>query len=95
MLNTKEVIYTIILVIVVTIFFTLKSKKQKESSWKGELIKKKDISDEDNENHVYRLIFLTDSGKKVKVSVKEDFYNNARVGDKYEKIKGEYIPQKI
>lgn len=95
MLNTKELIYTIILVIVVTIFFTFKSKKQKESSWKGELIKKKDIADEDNENHVYRLIFLTDSGKKVKVSVKEDYYNSIKIGDRFEKLKGEYIPRKI
>lgn len=94
-MKTKELISTIILVLIIIIFFTIKSKKQKNSSWKGELMKKRDITDEDNENHVYRLIFKTESGKKVKISVKEDLYNQVQVGDKFEKESGEYIPKRI
>ena len=90
-----ELVSTIILVIVVTVILTLKSKKEKDSYWKGELIKKRDITDEDNENHVYKLIFRKENGKKIKVSVSEENFNKAKVGDKYEKAKGEYIPKKI
>jgi len=90
-----ELISTLVLIAVVTVFLTLKSKKEKNSSWKGELIKKKDITDEDDENHVYRLIFKKDNGKKAKVSVSEEIYNQATIGDKYEKAKGVYIPKKI
>ena len=90
-----ELISTLVLIAVVTVFLTLKSKKEKNSSWKGELIKKKDITDEDDENHVYRLIFKKDNGEKAKVSVSEEIYNQATIGDKYEKTKGAYIPKKI
>jgi hypothetical protein len=93
-MKTTELISTIILVIAVTIFFTLKSKKEKSSSWKGELIKKKDIIDEDDENHIYRLIFKKDSGKKAKVSVSKEMFNQAQVGDRYEKVAGDYLPKK-
>ena len=94
-METSEVFGTIVLIAIVIIYLTIKSKKTKNSSWKGELIKKRDITDEDNENHVYRLIFRINNGKKVKVSVSEEIYNKSQVGDKFEKIKGDYIPKKI
>jgi len=94
-MKTSEVFGTIVLIAIVIIYLTIKSKKTKNSSWKGELIKKRDITDEDNENHVYRLIFRINNGKKVKVSVSEEIYNKSQVGDKFEKIKGDYIPKKI
>jgi hypothetical protein len=94
-MNKNELIPTIALVLGLTIFFTIKSKKDKDSSWKGELVKKKTISDEDDENHVYRLIFKTTDGKTKKASVGEDFYNQVQIGDKFEKLKGEYTPKKI
>ena len=90
-----EIISTILLVLFLIVFFSLKSKREKDSSWKGELIKKKDISDEENENHVYLLIFKTEEGKKAKTRVSEEFYNKANVGERFEKIKGEYSPRKI
>jgi hypothetical protein len=93
-MKSTELISTIILVVVIAVFLMLKSKKNKNSTWKGELIKKKDFTDEDNENHLYRLIFKTDDGKKVKVTVKEEIYNKAKIGDKYEKSAGDYIPKK-
>lgn len=94
-MKSTELISTIILVVVIAVFLMLKSKKNKNSTWKGELIKKKDFTDEDNENHLYRLIFKTEDGKKAKVTVKEEMYNQAKIGDKYEKMLGDYIPKKI
>lgn len=92
---STNLISTIVLVVIIAVIITFKRKKAKNSSWKGELIKKKDITDEDNENHVYRLIFKTDSGKKIKVLVNENVFNQAKIGVRYEKIAGNNIPQKI
>lgn len=80
-------------IIVAVVIF--KRKKFKNSSWKGELIKKRAISDEDNENYIYKLIIKTDGGKKVKISVSEEIYNQAKGGERYEKIAGDNIPKKI
>ncbi len=93
-MNRIETVMTIFLVIGLTVFFTLKSKKEKDSSWKGELVKKKTYSDEDGENHVYQLTFKIEGGKKKKVKVGEDYYNQVQIGDKFEKDKGEYVPRK-
>lgn len=90
-----ELISTIILVVIIAVFIFRKKKGEKASSWKGKLIKKKDITDEDDENHVYRLIFRTDGGKTSKVSVSEEVFNKAKIGDRYEKIAGDFIPRKI
>jgi len=94
-MNTNEIIITIFLVIGVTIFFTMKSRKEKDSSWKGELIKKRTMTDEDGDTYGYKLIFKKEDGKKAKVKVSEEMYNQAQVGEKYEKISGDYIPKKI
>lgn len=91
----SELVSTLVIIAVLVVYFVLKRKNTKASSWKGELIKKRDLTDEDDENHVYRLIFKTDGGKKVKVSVSEDIYNQAQVGDRYEKLPGDFIPKKI
>jgi hypothetical protein len=94
-MKSYEIIATVFLVLFLILVFSLKSKREKDSSWTGELIKKKDISDEDNENHVYILIFKTNSGKKTKSRVSEEIYSRATIGERYEKIKGEYIPRKL
>jgi hypothetical protein len=88
-------IATIIIVLVIVLVVIFKKRKSKASSWKGELFKKRIISDEDDENHVYKLIIKTDGGKKVKISVSEEIYNQAKEGERYEKIAGEDIPKKI
>lgn len=59
------------------------------------MIKKRTMTDEDGSTYTYKLIFKTDSGKKAKAKVSEEMYNQAQVGEKYEKIKGEYVPRKI
>ena len=92
---STNLISTIVLVVIIAVIIAFKRKKAKNSSWKGELIKKKDITDEDDENHVYRLIFKTDSGKKIKVPVSGNVFNQAKIGARYEKIAGNNIPQKI
>ena len=94
-MKTSELISTIVLVIIVTLYFTLKSKRDKDSSWTGQLKKKKDYTDEDNENHRYVLIVKTDSGKKAKAVVSESDYNQAQIGDRYQKTSGDYTPKKI
>lgn len=94
-MKTSELIATITLVSVITIFLALKSNKEKESSWKGELIKKKTIYDEDQSPSAYKLIFRKEDGKKTRVGVSEAMYNQAQVGERYEKVKGDYIPKKI
>ena len=94
-MRTTELISTIAIIAVIVVYFKLKRKKQKESSWKGELLKKRIVCDEDGDERYYRLFFKTDNGKKVKVNVSEDVYNKAQVGDRYEKVKGDYTPKKI
>jgi len=94
-MNTSEYITTAVVVVLVTGYLSLKSKKEKASTWTGELVKKKDFTDEDNENHSYRLIFKTDSGKKKKVTVSQEIYDQAKIGDKYTKASGDYLPKKI
>jgi len=93
--KTFELISTIILVVAVTIFFSLKSKKEKNEAWQGEVIKKQDLSDEDGDNHVFRLVFKTLEGKKKKVRVGEDLYRQTNIGDKFEKISGDYVPKRL
>jgi hypothetical protein len=94
-MNTSEYITTAVIVVLVAGYLSFKSKKEKASTWAGELVKKKDFTDEDDENHRYRLIFKTNQGKKKKITVNEDVYNQARIGDKYTKNSGEYFPQKV
>jgi len=94
-MNGYELPATIILIVLVVLYLKHKSKKEKDSGWTGELIKKKDYTDEDNENHSYRLIFKTSDGQKKKVTVSEEVFNKTKVGDKYEKNPGETTPKKI
>lgn len=85
--------------LIVTAVLSLIFLKKKNTSWKGSLIDKKhkEIYDEDGENSVDRwiLIFETESGKKKKVSVKKEEFDQAVVGEKYEKKKGSFTPIKI
>lgn len=52
------------------------------------------MTDEDGDTYGYKLIFKKEDCEKAKVKVSEEMYNQAQVGDKYEKLKGEYIPKK-
>jgi len=74
-------------------------KKQKASEWKGELIDKThaEVDDDDSPytKDYYTLIFKTTEGKKIKVGVTENIYNEYQIGDQAEKIPGELRPRKV
>ena len=95
----NETFLTVVFVIAVTAIFSYFSYRQKKSGWTGELIDKKYIeadSDDDSstpEKHI--LIFKTNTGKKVKVTVSKDTYNAFSLGDQASKKSGEYYPKKI
>ncbi|MGI5841221.1 MAG: DUF7489 domain-containing protein [Patescibacteria group bacterium] len=91
----NETLLTIIFVAAVTIIFTFVSLRQKKSSWKGVLTDKK-IKADDDDNESYQLIFTTDEGKRVRVSVAtKQGFDQFVVGDRFEKKSGEYFPVKI
>ena len=91
----QNIIGTLVIIAIVIILVMARNKRIRNSAWKGELVKKKDISDEDDENHVYKLIFETDAGKKEKLTVSEATYQKAKIGDRYEKLAGDNTPKKI
>ena len=74
-------------------------KKGKDSFWKGELIDKKYVEGEDFDTEVkkdyFTLIFKTDEGKQVKVGTSKKIYDEYQIGDRAEKKKGDFHPQKI
>lgn len=91
----NEIILTIIFVLFVTAIVTYSSFRQKKSAWKGSLIDKK-IKEDDESGNSYKLIFKTDTGKKVKIQVAtRKAFDEFKIGDKYEKKSGEYFPFKI
>lgn len=92
----NETLLTVMMVVLVTAFFSFISLKQKKSSWKGTLIDKKVKEDDESGQKFYQLIFKTEEGKKVKVQVTgESAFNKFIIGDKFEKKAGEYFPEKI
>ena len=95
----NETVLTIVFVVGVTAFFSYISYRQKKSSWTGELIDKKyieaDTDDDSSTPEKYILVFKTDSGKKIKVTVSKDTYGAYSLGDKAQKKSGDYYPVKI
>ncbi|PIP52766.1 hypothetical protein COX08_04655 [Candidatus Beckwithbacteria bacterium CG23_combo_of_CG06-09_8_20_14_all_34_8] len=91
----NETILTILFVAAVTAFFSYKAYKQKQASWKGELIEKYKKDGDDDSVDQWFVVFKTEAGKKVKMNVGKGFYDQVNVGGKYEKKKGVYVPMKI
>lgn len=75
------------------------SYRQKQSSWKGEVVDKfheEATTDEDGSSpERFKVVFKTETGKKVTVDMFEKEYNTYHTGDKAEKKKGDYFPTKI
>jgi len=44
---------------------------------------------------LYTLYFKTAGGKEVKINVAKEVYDDWKVGDKAEKIKGQLLPKKV
>jgi hypothetical protein len=95
-------IIVIVAVVITAIIGYFVVTKQIKSAWRGTLVDKKESRNRVDRQSVngaqysiYYLIFETNSGKKVKISVNGDFYDKCKIGDKYEKKAGELNPQKI
>lgn len=93
----NETVLTIIVVVSFTAVLTFFSLKKKNSAWTGVLADKKKKTHTDDQgftNDTYELIFKTDEGKKVKFKVHKKAYDEYIVGEKYVKVKGDYVPKK-
>lgn len=93
----NETVLTIVFVGVVTGLVSWHVARQKKSSWKGTLVEKKQKTQDDEDSGPstsYKLIFRTVEGKKKKCSVHSSVYNQWNVGDRAEKISGEWLPSK-
>ncbi len=95
----NETVLTVVFVLGVTAIFSYFSYRQKKSSWTGELVDKKyieaDTDDDSSTPEKHILVFKTDSGKKVNVTVSKDTYNAFNLGDRAAKKSGDYYPVKI
>jgi len=90
-----NLISTVVLIGIIVSIVLYKKQKERNASWTGKIVRKQDLTDEDDENHVYRLIFETTDGKKKKITVSEELYNKAKVGEQYTKASGSDTPKKI
>jgi len=85
--------------IIVTAVISFFVFKKRNDSWKGKLVDKKHkkVYDEDGDysSDRYILKFETENGKKKKASVKKKDFDEANIGDSYEKKKGSFTPTKI
>jgi hypothetical protein len=82
-----------------TAILTFFSYRQKQSSWKGEVIGKhheESYSDDNGSTpEKFKVTFKTTAGKKVTADVFQKDYDNFNIGDKAEKKKGDYFPVKL
>lgn len=90
-----EYIYSIIIVVVVIIIAVILSKKRMGETWEGTLEKKKKNYGNEDGIDTYTLIFRTTEGKKKRVTINSlTEYEKWEIGEKAEKIKGQYHPTK-
>lgn len=76
-----------------------KFMEQKKSSWEGKLVDKEHLElEEDNSPYtkdIYTLYFETNDGKKVKVNVSKNVYEQWEIGNQAKKEISQLLPQKI
>jgi hypothetical protein len=91
-----EYVYSIILVVIIVVVMMWWVSKKKSEVWKGELIKKSwNPGDMDN-SPSYTLIFKTEEGKKKKFHTPDQrYYDTWEIGDRAEKVKGDFFPKKV
>ncbi|MBP6976359.1 hypothetical protein KBB42_02085 [Candidatus Dojkabacteria bacterium] len=91
-----EYVLSVVAFLVVTGIMTWWYINKRNEVWKGELIKKNSTPGDMETNPYYYLVFKTEDGKKKKFSTpSEQYWNTWEVGDKGEKVKGEFFPKKI
>ena len=91
-------IFGVLIILFLSFVFKL-IKKQKDSSWTGEVIDKKhnqvpDI-DSDDMQDIYYIVVKLDNGKEIKSGLSSFSFNDFQIGDRVEKKKGELYPKKI
>ncbi len=94
----SEILLIIIIVTSLTIILSYFSYRQKQSVWRGQVVKKdkKSVIEEDGLDKEYlTLVFKDENNKTHKIQVDQKTYDKFSVGDKVIKKKGEYLPQKI
>jgi len=92
----NELILTIVVVGLVSAIFIYKSHRQKQSSWKGLLFKKRRYEDYESGQTTYTLVFKTDDGKKRRVKIKSRAeFDKWTEGDKAVKTAGEFFPKRV
>jgi len=98
-MDIQTIIATVAVIGGFTAFLSYLSYRQKQSSWKGEVTGKyheEAVTDDNGSSpERFKVVFKTESGKKVTVDVFEKEYNNYKVGDKAKKKSGEYFPVKL
>ena len=70
--------------------------KKRTEVWTGELIKKSwNPGDMDN-TPSYTMIFKTEEGKKKRFNTPDQrYYDQWEIGDRAEKVKGDFFPKKV
>jgi hypothetical protein len=95
------IIFGVFFLLLILGFFGLIAKllkNAKSDEWTGVVLSKGHntvTDDNDRESEYYFLTIKTDAGKTRNISVAVPEYNSANVGDRYQKIKGKYHPEKI
>jgi len=99
----------LIFIIVVLVIFGLpvflfikraskRGAKQVASFWEGELVDKKHLEYEDDDESytqdVYSLYFKTSGNEKVRINVPKEIFDKWEIGQKAKKSTGEKYPQK-
>lgn len=91
-----EYIYSIFLVVVLIIFFSIWSLRKKNEIWEGSLEKKNFSPGDEDSSPSYKLIYRTKEGKKKTFTTyHQNTYDSWNIGDKASKKKGEYFPTKL
>ncbi len=88
-----------IIVVPISVLIIVLVIKNKNQSWKGEIIdklisNKKDF-DTDREETFYTVKIKIDTGKEFNMAVDKNRYDQLNKGDRLEKVKGENSPKKI
>lgn len=72
--------------------------KAKKDEWKATVIDKKvntSLDDDGDTTEIYCVVVNTDNGIKRNIAVSRKEYDDYKVGDRIEKIKGEMKPKKV
>lgn len=92
----NETLLTIVVVLGFTALMSFFVYRQKNSFWEGTLTDKKKSTSTDEDGFstdTYKLIFTTTQNKKIKVRVNQKMFNEAEIGKKYTKNKGDLLPK--